>query len=83
MCMRSFQMEALIELASGKVRTYHPIRDPDGHFKFLHPWPGQIPPGQATVVGGLLLVMGALRKAIGGFFEAVALALEFEQHAAV
>jgi len=19
---------------------------PDGHFKFLHPWPGQIPPGQ-------------------------------------
>ena len=20
--------------------------DPDGHFKFLHPWPGQIPPGQ-------------------------------------
>lgn len=21
-------------------------RDPDGHFKFLHLWPGQIPPGQ-------------------------------------
>lgn len=20
--------------------------NPDGHFKFLHPWPGQIPPGQ-------------------------------------
>ncbi len=56
---------------------------PDGHFKFLHLWPGQIPPGQATVVGGLLLVMGALRKAAGSFFEAIALALEFEHHAAV
>jgi len=33
-------LERLLEvLASGAVR-------PDGHFKFLHPWPGQIPPGQ-------------------------------------
>jgi hypothetical protein len=22
------------------------LTGPDGHFKFLHPWPGQIPPGQ-------------------------------------
>jgi hypothetical protein len=26
--------------------------DPDGHLKFLHPWPGQIPPGQD---GGILV----------------------------
>lgn len=56
---------------------------PDGHLNFPHLWPGQIPPGQTTVVGGLLLGMGSFRKAVGGLFEAIALALEFEQYAAV
>jgi hypothetical protein len=56
---------------------------PDGHFKFLHLWPGQNPPGQATVVDGLLLGKCAFRKAGGSLFEAVALALEFQEGAAV
>jgi adenine-specific DNA-methyltransferase len=34
---------------------------PDGHFKFLHPWPGQIPPGWTTGANGLLLGMGTFR----------------------
>jgi hypothetical protein len=28
------------------LRFYREKASPDGHFKFLHPWPGQIPPGQ-------------------------------------
>ena len=56
---------------------------PDGHLNFPHLWPGQIPPGQTTVVGGLLLGMGSFCKAVGGFLEAIALALEFEQNGTV
>lgn len=67
---------------TGKVGALGEIL-PDGHLNFPHLWPGQIPPGQTTVVGGLLLGMGSSRKAVGGFFEAIALALEFKHHAAV
>ena len=56
---------------------------PDGHLNFPNLWPGQIPPGQTTVEGGLLLGMGRFCKAVGGLFEAVAPALEFEQDGAV
>ena len=28
------------------INPYRGCEHPDGHFKFLHPWPGQIPPGQ-------------------------------------
>ena len=62
---------------------YRPDIDPGGHFKFPHLWPGQIPPGRTTGKAGLLLGMGTLGKAAGGFLEAIALAAKLDQHAAV
>ena len=59
------------------------ITSPGGHFKFPHLWPGQIPPGRTTGKAGLLLGMGTLCKAAGGFFEAIALAAKLDQHTAV
>jgi hypothetical protein len=32
--------------ASTQAQSAPWLACPDGHFKFLHPWPGQIPPGQ-------------------------------------
>ena len=33
-------------MEQGRLETWLDRIIPDGHFKFLHPWPGQIPPGQ-------------------------------------
>lgn len=59
------------------------VAGPGGHFKFPHLWPGQIPPGRTTGKVGLLLGMGTLGKAAGGFFEAIALSAKLDQHTAV
>jgi hypothetical protein len=56
---------------------------PGGHFKFLHLWPGQIPPVEDDRTEGVLLGDGAFRKSAGRFLEPVALAAEFDEHAAV
>ena len=56
---------------------------PGGHFKLPHLWPGQIPPGGTTGMDGLLLGLISLCKAVGGFFESVALATEFDEDTAV
>ena len=45
--------------------------------------PLQNPPGRTTGMDGLLRGMVSLCKAIGGFFEAIAFAAEFDQHTAV
>ena len=56
---------------------------PGGHFKFPHLWPGQTPPGGTTGMDGLLLGLVSLCKAVGGFFEPVAFAAEFDEDTAV
>ena len=56
---------------------------PGGHFKFPHLWPGQNSPGRTTGKDGLLRRLVSFCKAIGGFFEAIAFAAEFDQHTAV
>jgi hypothetical protein len=59
------------------------VEHPGGHFKFLHLWPGQTPPGRTTGKAGLLLGMGTLCKAAGGFFEAIALAAKLDKDTAM
>ena len=66
----------------GKWDSQHPPI-PGGHFKFPHLWPGQTPPGGTTGMDGLLLGLVSLCKAVGGFFEPVAFAAEFDEDTAV
>ena len=56
---------------------------PGGHLKFLHLWPGQIPPGATTGTRGLLLGNVAFYKTVGGLFETIAFASELDEHTAV
>ena len=56
---------------------------PSGHFKFLHPWPGQIPPGPTAGMIRLLLGIVAFCKAADGLFQTIAFAFELDEHATV
>jgi hypothetical protein len=71
------------ERSGGTEAMPRVYRSPGGQLKFLHLWPGQIPPGTTTGTRGLLLGMVALYKAVGGLFESIAFAPKFDQHTAV
>ena len=80
-------LKRMERLAQGKPSTNvaraHTRPAPGGHFKFPHLWPGQTPPGGPTGMDGLLLGLVSLCKAVGGFFEPVAFAAEFDEDTAV
>src|SRR6185437_6960190 len=71
----SLRCEATDDRSSGGVCS--PC--PGGHFKLPHPWPGQNPPLDSGGTRRSSGTSGALGKALGGFFQAPALAFELEQ----
>jgi len=58
-------------------------RNPGGHLKFPHLWPGQNPPPERRQDGCILALGGLSDNPRGGFFESPAFSLELEQVAVV